>query len=139
MQIVATAFVVMLFLLFEAAVSNNISQTKAMGITPTQNNCSTTSDADLVKTAKEALAAIPEIKDQMRHLNVSITKRVVKLEGWLDGQALINKAIVTARKTKCVRRVISKLKPHGGGNCGPGQTPCGDTCIERGSSCTIEN
>jgi hypothetical protein len=28
---------------------------------------------------------------------------------------------------------------RGGSSCGPGQKPCGDTCIDRRSSCNITN
>jgi len=38
-----------------------------------------------------------------------------------------------------VKKVISKLKERGGGSCGPGQKPCGDTCIDRRSECNILN
>jgi osmotically-inducible protein OsmY len=108
-----------------------------VGATTAQTRCSKTTDADLMQTIKEKFAADADIKDQMRHLNVSVKNRVVKLEGWLDGKVLVDKAIATAKKTKCVKSVVSKLKTNGGGSCGPGQRPCGDGCIDRRSECTI--
>lgn len=110
-----------------------------VGATAAQTRCSKTTDAELVQTIKEKFAADDEIKDQMRHLNVSIKNRAVKLEGWLDGKMLVDKAIAIVRKTKCVRSVVSKLKTRGGGSCGAGLRPCGDGCIDRRSECTITN
>ena len=107
--------------------------------TAAQTRCSKTTDAELVQTIKEEFAADTDIKDQMRHLNVSVKNRAVKLEGWLDGKILINKVIAIAKKTKCVRSVVSKLKTNGGGSCGAGLRPCGDGCIDRRSECTISN
>jgi hypothetical protein len=73
----------------------------------------------------------------MSHVNVSVKNRVVKLEGWLDGAAAVAEAVNIAKKIKCVKRVTSKLKPKGGGSCGAGLKPCGDTCIDKDSTCTI--
>jgi len=104
---------------------------------PAQTVCSRTTDAEIVQAIKMQFEADAEIKDQMRHLNVSVKKRIVTLEGWLDSTALINKAKALVRKTKCVKRVVSRLKQNGGGSCGPGMKPCGDTCISEKSTCTI--
>ena len=103
-----------------------------------QTDCSKTTDAELVQAIKQQFEADTEIKDQMRHINVSIKNRRVTLEGWLDGKAVINRAIAIVKKTECVRSVASRLKMRGGGSCGPGQRPCGDICIDRRSSCTID-
>jgi len=102
-----------------------------------QTGCSKTTDAEIVQAIKQQFEADAAIKDQMRHVNISVKKRRVTLEGWLDGKALVAKAAAIARKTKCARSVVSRLKTNGGGSCGPGQKPCGDTCIDRRSSCTI--
>ena len=118
----ATAFVVMFW---------------SAGAAFAQTSCSKTTDAEIVAAIKAQFEADAEIKDQMRHLNISVKKRVVTLEGWLDGKALIDKAVALAKKTTCVKKVTSKLKEKGGGSCGPGQRPCGDTCIDRRSECTI--
>ena len=107
------------------------------GATLAQTGCSKTTDAEIVQAIKQQFEADAAIKDQMRHVNISVKKRRVTLEGWLDGKALVAKAAAIARKTKCARSVVSRLKTNGGGSCGPGQKPCGDTCIDRRSSCTI--
>ena len=102
-----------------------------------QTGCSKTTDAEIVSAIKQQFEADAEIKDQMRHLNISVKKRIVTLEGWLDGKALVDRAKAIVKKTRCVKKVISQLKETGGGSCGPGQKPCGDTCIDVRSACTI--
>ena len=104
-----------------------------------QTGCSKTTDADLVQTIKEKFAADADIKDQMRHLNVSVKRRTVTLEGWLDGKERVAKAVALAKKTSCAKRVISRLKENGTGSCGAGLRPCGDSCIDRRSVCNIDN
>ncbi len=137
-RIVLLAFVPMLFLSVNAFASNCFKPGgKAGKIQTSRANCSRTTDEDLVKTIKEKLEADPKISSQMSHINVSVKNKTVKLEGWLNGGVSVAKAVSIATKTKCVRRVISKLKPRGGSSCGPGQQPCGDTCIDKNSECTI--
>ncbi|MDQ3061500.1 MAG: BON domain-containing protein [Acidobacteriota bacterium] len=126
-----------LFLSFDALASNDGKKAKAGKEKTSQTNCSATTDGDILKAVKENLEADSDIKDQMRHLNVSVKNRTVTLEGWLDGKATIAKANTLAKKTKCVKRVSGKLKERGGISCGPGQKPCGDTCIDKGSKCNI--
>ena len=136
-QALATMFALTLFLSFGALASNNGEKAKAGKAQTSQTNCSATTDENIVKAVKESFEADPDIKDQMPHLNVSVKKRTVKLEGWLDGKAAIDKAVALAKKTKCVRKVSHKLKEQGGGSCGAGLKPCGDTCIDKGSRCNI--
>lgn len=134
-RIITTAFVVMLFSSIGAASGDEKAQIKKEPAS--QTNCAKTTDEDLVKTIREKLEAVAEFKDQMQHVNISVNKRVVTLEGWLDGKEAVAQAIALAKKTKCVKRVVSKLKEKGGGSCGPGQKPCGDICIDKKSLCTI--
>lgn len=121
-MVIATVFVVLFW---------------SAGVAVGQTSCSKTSDAEIVQAIKQQFEADAEIKDQMRHLNVSVKKRTVTLEGWLNGAALVAKAVGIARKTKCAKKTVSLLKETGGGSCGPGQKPCGDTCIDQRSICTI--
>lgn len=121
-MMIATAFVV-LFL--------------SAGESSAQTSCSKTTDAEFVAAVKAQFETDAEIKAQMRHVNVSVKNRRVTLEGWLDGKALVSKAVALARKTKCVRKVDNRLKETGGGSCGPGQKPCGDICIDARTECTI--
>ncbi len=107
------------------------------GATFAQTGCSKTTDAEIVQAIKQQFEADAEIKDQMRHVNISVKKRTVTLEGWLDGKALVAKAKAIVKKTKCAKKMVSRLRETGGGSCGPGQKPCGDTCIDSRSECTI--
>ncbi len=136
-RMILVIFALTLFISVGMSAPNKDKKRRTGKVKNSRTVCSKTTDADLIQAIKEKFAADPEIKDQMRHINVSVKKRVVKLEGWLDGQNSIIKAIVIAKKTKCVRRVISQLKENGSGSCGAGQVPCGDTCIDKRSVCTI--
>jgi len=107
------------------------------GATLAQTGCSRTTDAEIVQAIKLQFEADAEIKAQMRHVNISVKKRTVTLEGWLDETVLIAKAKAIVNKTKCVKKVFSRLKENGGGSCGPGMKPCGETCIAEKSDCTI--
>lgn len=108
------------------------------GAANAQTGCSKTTKAQLVQAIKQQFEADAEIKEQMRHLNISIKKRRVTLEGWLNDEMLIKRAVAVARKTKCARSVVSRLKTTGSGSCGAGLKPCGDTCINERSECTID-
>ena len=138
-RIIAIAFALILFASFNSFASIGDKKAKTWKTKTHQTSCSKTKDADIVKAIQEQLAADSAIKDQMRHINVSVKKRTVTLEGWLDGKESVAKAVALAKKTKCVKRVISRLKEKGGGSCGAGLRPCGDTCIDRRSECTILN
>lgn len=139
-QIFVIAFVVMLFSSVSTmAAATGDKKVKAKKAAASQTGCSKTTDADLVQTIKEKFAADADIKDQMRHVNVSVKGRRVTLEGWLDGKEMVAKAVALVKKTKCVRSVISRLKENGTGSCGAGQKPCGDSCIDRRSVCNIDN
>ncbi len=132
-RIIVNAFVVVLFMSISAWAQSADKKAQA------QISCAKTTSAEIIAAIKTQFEADAEIKDQMRHINVSVKKRIVTLEGWLDGKEAIMRAVELAKATKCVKRVTSKLKENGGGSCGAGQRPCGDTCIDRRSECTIGN
>ena len=138
-RIIIIMFALTLFLSINVLASNSDNKSKVRKVKTSQTSCSKTPDDEIVQAIKEKFEADPEIKDQMRHANISVKKRIVTLEGWLDGKLLVDKAVAIAKKTRCVKKVISKLKESGGGSCGPGQQPCGDTCIDKRSECTIDN
>ena len=138
-QTAAVLVLLTLFLSFNALATGGDAKKKTKKAKTSQTNCAKTSSADIVKAVQEQFAAEDDIKDQMRHLNVSVKKRTVTLEGWLDGKEKVAKAVTLAKKTTCVKRVVSRLKERGGGSCGPGQRPCGDSCIDRRSVCNIVN
>ena len=136
-RILAVMFVLTLFLSVNVSASTKDKKSKARKAKISQTACAKTTDAEIVQAIKDKFAADSEIKEQMRHVNISVKKRVVTLEGWLDGKASVTKAIATAKKTNCVRKLTSRLKEKGGGSCGPGQRQCGDVCIDKNSTCTI--
>ena len=136
-RIITVIFALTLFLSVNVSASDKDKKSKVGKVKISQNDCSKTTDADIVQAIKEQFEADSEIKDQMSHINVSVKKRIVTLEGWLDGKAAVDKAVAMVKKTNCVKKVSSKLKEKGGGSCGPGQKPCGDTCIDKNSACTI--
>lgn len=137
-RIVATAFALALLLSFNASAANEINNDEREQTTSAQKSCSKITNQELTKAIKERLAADAAIKDSMSHLNVSVKKRVVKVEGWLD-EELIPKAYAIIGGTPCVKKVTKKLKTSGGGSCGAGLKPCGDTCIDKDSTCTISS
>lgn len=138
-RMIVVIFVLTLCLSISVSASNKDKKSKAGKVKTPQTSCSKTTDADIVQAIKEKFEADPEIKDQMKHINISVKKRVVTLEGWLDGKEAVAKAVAITKKTKCVKRVFNRLKTRGGGSCGPGQQPCGDICIDKRSECTIDN
>ncbi len=138
-QNAVVAFLLTLFLSFGALAANGDAKSKTKKAKTSQTSCSKTSDADIVKAIKEQFAADTDFQDQMRHLNVSVKKRIVTLEGWVDGKERVAKATAIAKRSSCVRKLISRLRESGGGSCGAGQRPCGDTCIDKRSVCNIGN
>ena len=100
-----------------------------------QNKCANTTDAEIVAALNEKIKADKRFDDQWKHINVSSKNRVVTLRGWAKGQAQVDDLIKFARATKCVKRVISKLKPRRTLGCPPGLKPCGDTCIGKDEEC----
>ena len=94
-MIIATAFVVLFW---------------SAGTTFGQTGCSKTTNANIVAAIKAKFEADPEIKEQMRHVNISVKKRIVRLEGWLDGKVLMDKAVALAKSANCVKKVINLLK-----------------------------
>ena len=129
--------VALFFWSFSSLAANGLGKATEPTIITLKPNCSKVSSADMVKAIKEQWQADPDIAPEMKHLNVSVKRRIVKLEGWLSDEKLISKAVALAKSSQCVKKVISKLKEQGGGSCGPGQKPCGGACIDKSSSCNI--
>ncbi|HEX8162058.1 MAG TPA: BON domain-containing protein [Pyrinomonadaceae bacterium] len=102
-----------------------------------QGKCAATTDAEIVAAVQEKIKADKRFDDQWRHINVSSRDRVVTLAGWAKGRVQVSDLIKLARTTACVRRVVSKLNPHMTVGCGPGQRPCGDTCIAKTDTCNL--
>ncbi|HYE72088.1 MAG TPA: hypothetical protein VEF04_02105, partial [Blastocatellia bacterium] len=72
---IAVSVVVLVLTSFVMSSSSGLQQADAKAIASVQNACASVTDDDLIKTINESFAADAQIKDQLRHLNVSVTKR----------------------------------------------------------------
>jgi osmotically-inducible protein OsmY len=106
---------------------------------PTRVDCSTVTDADIVKAIQEKIKADPKFKDQLKQINVSSRDKVVTLNGWVKGQAAKTTVGKYAKSAKCVKSVANSLDTRLTINCSPGQKPCGDICIDEKADCNIMN
>ena len=102
-----------------------------------QNPCGSTTDAEIVAAVQEKIKADKRFDDQWRHINVSSRNRVVTLQGWVKGRAQVNALFKYARTTRCVRRVLNRLRPYRTVGCMAGQKRCGDICIDRNQNCNL--
>ena len=101
-----------------------------------QNPCAATTDAEIVAAINGKIKADKRFNNQWKHINVSSTKRVVTITGWVDGPGQFNALLRYAHRTKCVIRVRKNyVRPHVG--CPTGMKPCGDICIERSQDCNL--
>lgn len=106
---------------------------------PARVDCSTVTDADIVKSIQDKIKADPKFKDQLQQINVSSDGRVVTLDGRVKGKAakvLIGKY---AKSVQCVKSVVNNLSPKLTVGCSSGQKLCGDICISAKSGCNIMN
>lgn len=106
---------------------------------PAQNNCASTTDAEIVAAIHEKIKGDKRFDGQWRHINVSSRNRIVTVRGWVKGRVQANDLVKYARTTRCVRRVISKnLRTfRSTTGCGAGQKRCGDICIDRNEECNL--
>jgi len=106
---------------------------------PAKIDCSTVTDADIVKEIQDKIKADPKFKDQLKQINISSKDKVVTLNGWVKGQPAKTTVGKYAKTAKCVKSVANKLGARLTVGCGPGQKPCGDICIDEKSDCNIMN
>jgi osmotically-inducible protein OsmY len=102
-----------------------------------EGKCAATTDAEIVAAIQEKIKADKRFDDQWKHINVSSRNRVVSLGGWAKGGVQVSDLIKLSRATACVKKVVSSLRPGIKVGCGPGQRPCGDTCIARTDTCNL--
>jgi hypothetical protein len=109
--------------------------TFSLGTYAQKTDCSKTTDAMIV----DAIYAKMKVKyeAQMSHVNVRIKDGVVTLEGWATTKGVKKDIEKFAKKTGCVKSVVSNLTIGVGGGCGPGTKPCGDICIPTNEPCNI--
>ncbi len=106
---------------------------------PAKVDCSTVTDADIVKEIQEKIKADAKFKDQLKQINVSSKDKVVTLNGWVKGQPAKVTVGKYAKAAKCVKSVANNLGTKLKVGCSPGQKPCGDICIDEKSDCNIMN
>ncbi len=106
---------------------------------PANVDCSTVTDADIVKSIQDKIKADPAFQDQLKQINVSSDGRVVTLDGRVKGNAAKITIGKYAKSVKCVKSVTNNLSPKLKVGCGAGQKLCGDICISAKSGCNIMN
>lgn len=104
---------------------------------PAKVDCSTVTDADIVKSIQDKIKADPTFKDQLQQINVSSDGRVVTLDGRVKGNAAKITVGKYAKSASCVKRVVNNLSTKLKVGCGAGQKLCGDICISSKSGCNI--
>ena len=109
--------------------------TFSFGTYAQKTDCSKTTDTETVDTIYNKIKV--KYETQMSHINVTINDGVVTLEGWTTTKGVKKEIEKFARKTSCVKSVVSNLTIGVGGGCGPGQKPCGDICIPSAQVCNI--
>lgn len=102
-----------------------------------QNNCRSTTDAEIVAAIHEKIKADKRFDDQWRHINVSSRNRIVTIRGWVKNRVQRADLAKHASTTQCVRRVINRLDLRRRIGCPPGMKRCGDTCIGRDEDCNL--
>ncbi len=130
-------FVMFSFLVFISAVDTSIN--RAFGQT-----CSAEADSEIVASIYAKIKANSKLAEQVSHINVSSTNKVVKLQGWTDSEADFDSVYQYALKTSCVSMVnakdLRKAKPSEDemrSICSSGTKPCGDICIPDNDTCNI--
>ena len=98
-------------------------------------NCATRTDAETVTVIYNQIKA--KHSNHMRRVNVRIKDGVVTLEGWVAKKSIRSDIEKFAKKTACVKRVVTNIKIGAVGGCPPGTKKCGDICIPEDETCNI--
>lgn len=104
---------------------------------PAKVDCSTVTDADIVKAIQDKIKADPKFQDQLKQINVSSDGRVVTLDGRVKGNAAKIAIGKYAKSVQCVKSVVNNLSTRLTVGCTSGQKLCGDICISAKSGCNI--
>ena len=123
---IKTLFAVFSLMVIFGAAADAFSQKKI--------DCSTASDADMVKQLYAKIKK--KYADQMNHINVRSTDKVITIEGWVTTKSARTQIEKWANQIKCKVSVVNTLALNPIG-CGPGQKPCGDICIPERETCNI--
>jgi osmotically-inducible protein OsmY len=99
-------------------------------------DCNTVTDDEIVKSIYDQMKVKHD--NQIMHVNVRSSGRVVTLEGWTTTKKVRSEIEKIAKKTQCVNKKLkNQLKIGAGGGCGAGTKPCGTICIPIAEECNI--
>jgi osmotically-inducible protein OsmY len=132
-----TQKVILLFSLTTLLLVGALAQGDKKPAKPAKVDCSTVTDADIVKSIQDKIKADPTFKDQLQQINVSSDGRVVTLDGRVKGNAAKITVGKYAKSASCVKSVVNNLSTKLKVGCGAGQKLCGDICISSKSGCNI--
>ncbi len=107
---------------------------------PQLPGCENVTDAQIIATIKDKIKndRLHRFDSQLRHINVDSQSKIVTLDGFVKGRSQVRAVDSFASTTRCVRRVINRLRDRFIVGCGSGTKLCGDICIPRTAACTIE-
>lgn len=100
-----------------------------------KTDCSKMSDTDLIIAIYQNLQT--KYADEIKHINITITDGVVKLDGWATTEKIKKNIEKMVKKMKCVKSVLNELTIGKGGGCAPGFKECGGACIPEKDPCNI--
>jgi len=112
-------------------------------------DCSSTTDADIVKAVTSKIDADRVLGPQAAHIIVGSVNRFVKLQGWTDTKSNFERLHDLVSKVPCVIAINvnrfeettpppnSPLRPQPESGCGPGLKQCGDVCIPENDACSF--
>lgn len=110
-----------------------------------KTDCSNMTDDEIISVIYKQIEA--KYPQQMDHINIRIDDGVLTLEGWVTTKKVSKTIYKYAKKYtskkkydkngKCVKEIVNNLTIGVGGGCGPGQIPCGSTCIPGNAACNI--
>jgi osmotically-inducible protein OsmY len=100
-----------------------------------QTDCSTVTDADIVKAVQQKIKEDPQLEAQWKQFNITSKDKVVLLRGWVKGEEAVKTMGKYARQTACVAKVNNRLMSVKADGCGRLQQRCGDICIGSGEQC----
>jgi len=109
--------------------------TFSLGTYAQKTDCSKKTDTDVVLAIYEKIKV--KYADQIKHINVRFSNGVLTIEGWATTKEVKKDIEKMAKKTNCVKQVVSTLTIGKGGGCGPGLKECGGICISEKEACNI--
>ena len=99
-------------------------------------DCNTVTDDQIVKSIYDRMKVKHD--NQIMHVNVRSSGRVVTLEGWATTKKVRGEIEKIAKKTQCVnKKMKNQLKVGAVGGCGAGTKRCGTICIPVAEECNI--